>query len=288
MSETANNTKNSKPKISKLAIVSLLFGVLSLCTLGMVEPVGLCGYMSLSYVCVLFALRLSAIAGLFIGILAIVKIKKSSGMLKGKGFALVGIASAAALLILGYLDLAPRPSTPSSATQCSINLRALGKAFLIYTSDYDSTYPTDNWCDSLIMYCEVTPRTFICSSSSAKLGECSYAFNKNLAGKKIKEIPKDVVLLFETNSGKDSANKQEFLGNREFYKALSPYRMNANLLEGCRASEKVYKLRWNQVGGLEILTNENHNGNGCFVVFHSGHVEFVKTEQLEDLKWGAE
>jgi len=42
---------------------------------------------------------------------------------------------------------------------------------------------------------------------------------------------------------------------------------------------------WNQAGGPEILTTENHNGEGCNVLFLDNHVEFVKTEDLDKLKW---
>ena len=42
---------------------------------------------------------------------------------------------------------------------------------------------------------------------------------------------------------------------------------------------------WNQFGGPEILTFENHNGKGCNVSFNDGHVEFVKADQFDTLKW---
>lgn len=42
---------------------------------------------------------------------------------------------------------------------------------------------------------------------------------------------------------------------------------------------------WNQVGGPEILTTENHEGKGCNVVFLDGHVEFIKAEDISKLKW---
>jgi len=45
---------------------------------------------------------------------------------------------------------------------------------------------------------------------------------------------------------------------------------------------------WNQFGGPEILTLENHNGKGCNVLFNDRHVEFVKIEQLGQLKWKVE
>ncbi|MHC4110715.1 MAG: hypothetical protein ACYSUY_06555 [Planctomycetota bacterium] len=45
---------------------------------------------------------------------------------------------------------------------------------------------------------------------------------------------------------------------------------------------------WNQFGGPEILTFENHKGKGCNVLFNDLHVRFVKKEQLSELKWEAE
>jgi prepilin-type processing-associated H-X9-DG protein len=42
---------------------------------------------------------------------------------------------------------------------------------------------------------------------------------------------------------------------------------------------------WNQTGGPEILTTENHRGEGCNVVFVDSHVEFVTTQELNRLRW---
>jgi len=42
---------------------------------------------------------------------------------------------------------------------------------------------------------------------------------------------------------------------------------------------------WNQFGGPEILTFENHKGKGCNILFNDGHVDFVKPKQLGELKW---
>jgi prepilin-type processing-associated H-X9-DG protein len=42
---------------------------------------------------------------------------------------------------------------------------------------------------------------------------------------------------------------------------------------------------WNQFGGPEILTFENHKGKGCNISFNDFHVEFVKPNQLGELKW---
>lgn len=42
---------------------------------------------------------------------------------------------------------------------------------------------------------------------------------------------------------------------------------------------------WNQFGGPELLTTENHEGKGCNILFKNGTVRFIKSEQLAKLKW---
>ena len=45
---------------------------------------------------------------------------------------------------------------------------------------------------------------------------------------------------------------------------------------------------WNQFGGPELLTTDNHKGKGCNVLFNDGSVEFVKPERIAELKWATE
>lgn len=42
---------------------------------------------------------------------------------------------------------------------------------------------------------------------------------------------------------------------------------------------------WNQAGGPEILTTNNHPGVGFNVLFVDGHVEFVRLSGLSQLRW---
>ena len=42
---------------------------------------------------------------------------------------------------------------------------------------------------------------------------------------------------------------------------------------------------WNQFGGPELLTFENHDGKGSNVLFNDLHVEFVTPDQFGKLKW---
>jgi len=198
-----------------------------------------------------------------------------------------GIVILGCFLFARFFMLRPRRRPPF----CGTKLSGLGKAMQIYANDYDDQYPTaEKWCDLLVMYSDVYPRQFVCKLSDVIEGESSYAMNKNVVGKKVSEIPEDVVLLFETNLGKNPAGRQELLGNRDWYKELSSRgdRWDLKWIKKYRSSEKVYKQRWNQVGGPEILTTENHKGKGCNVLFNNGRVEFVKPEQLGELKWEVE
>jgi heme/copper-type cytochrome/quinol oxidase subunit 4 len=42
---------------------------------------------------------------------------------------------------------------------------------------------------------------------------------------------------------------------------------------------------WNQYGGPELLKFDNHTKKGAAVGFNDGHVEFVKPEDVNKLKW---
>ena len=145
--------------------------------------------------------------------------------------------------IIGFFIIEQRPRVLPPRMVCGTNINGLGKALLVYTNDFNG-YPTPEiWCDLLIEYCEVTPKSFRCKG--AKEGPCNYAINKYLAEITTAKDP-DMVVLFETYPG------------------------------------------WNQVGGPEILTIENHKGEGCNVVFLDTHTEFIKAEDISKLKWKPE
>jgi prepilin-type processing-associated H-X9-DG protein len=44
----------------------------------------------------------------------------------------------------------------------------------------------------------------------------------------------------------------------------------------------------NPVGGAEILNTENHQRDGCNILFADGHAKFVKTSDLSTLRWTTE
>lgn len=250
MSEKETETQGQKAKTSKLAIASLLI------------PVGVfVGWMCFILLlvsrkfddlpelllCVLVLSVYLLPVAFILGIWALIKIKKSKGLLRGCIFSGLGLLMCVPL----YFCLPPkigfiRPENMIRVA-CKPHMMEIAKAMQVYANNHNNQYPTvDKWCDLLVMYCEVGPHQFVCPSSDAKEGESSFAFNKNLIGKKPAELPPDIVLLFETKGG------------------------------------------WNQVGGPELLSVENHNGKGCNILFNDGHVEFVRKKQLGKLNWGDE
>ena len=215
------------------------------------------------------------------------RVCKRKGGLKGRVYTILAVVAVIVILVsLVLIDRSAQRRKPDSFV-CLYNMSILGKAIYMYTSDYDGQYPNaDNWCDLLIMNYDVMLDYLVCRGSDAKIGESSYAFNKSVIGKKSSEIPQDTVLLFETNFGKDPLGRDGTLGDRDWYKSLSSLSDRSDLKKH-KHSEKVYKLRWNQFGGSELLTTENHKGDGCNVLFNDWHAEFVKAERIAELKWGA-
>jgi len=45
---------------------------------------------------------------------------------------------------------------------------------------------------------------------------------------------------------------------------------------------------WNRFGGSELLTTENHKGEGCNILFNDSHVSFIRPGELGELKWKVE
>jgi hypothetical protein len=200
-----------------------------------------------------FTFFLTVLPAIICGIIALIKIGISNGLLKGKAMAITGIVLPGVCLvmiaILGVLASILMPALSRIKSQsyqivCGANMKGLGMAMLVYASDYDEKYPTpEKWCDLLIENADVLEKSLICKGD--KVGPSSYAMNKNICmlGPK---APPQMVLLFESMPG------------------------------------------WNLVGGPEYLNTGNHNGDGCNILFNDMHVEFVKTDDLNDLAWTPE
>lgn len=278
MSEANKNNIAEEPKTSKLAKASLALPVFVF-VITLLQPLEVHPPPppSIPKYILLFACFM---IGLALAITSLMQITKSRGKLTGKTLAVCGIIINAFFCFMtvhtyvadykGYIA--------RNRLLCASNLHQLGMAMLLYASENDDKYPeADKWCDLIMPYID-DDHLFRCKGSDAIRGESSYAFNKNVADKKIAEIPSGIVVLFETNFGKHPAGRDSLLIERDC----------DELAEYAGVEDKVYKLRWNQAGGPELLTAENHKGNGCNVLLSDLdglNVEFIESEDFKKLRW---
>jgi len=314
MNET-NNDQKQKPRTSKLAIASIIcivvfFGlicamvVLPILIITWSVLVGLVSTIFSEYPVETemadwptwfeqvftffpFALLGTFLAAPILGIAALIHIRLSKGRLSGIGLAVSATAISGAIIIsmLAASIFLAKIRTKIRDSKCYYGLRQLAVAIKLYVNDYEDQLPTsENWCDLLIIHSDVDPPTFsghreLCD---AMWGESAYALNKNVAGMKLSEIPGDVVLLFETTYGRTDSERDTPREARDYFWKINDPNYKWNILE---RKDLIYKDRWNQVGGPEILTTEYYDGKGCVVLFADGTVNFVKKEDLDTLRW---
>ena len=115
-------------------------------------------------------------------------------------------------VVLFIFFAGPRPIRRELAyrLKCNTCLKSLGVVFKLYADESDGNIPSiESWCDALGKY--TLPGMLICASSDTKEDQSSYAMNEFLAGKKLVELPPDLVLLFESMPGWNKAGGPEIL-----------------------------------------------------------------------------
>jgi prepilin-type processing-associated H-X9-DG protein len=216
------------PRTSGLAVTSLVLGCLGLLSCG-----------------------ITALVGLVLGIIALVRINKSNGQLGGRNLALAGTIVSAALLLLAPIPAAmllpalAKAKQKAAAIHCMNNVKQLNLALIMYADDNKERFPTGTaWCDSLRAYLGGSTNAFVCPQG-ARNQRCHYALNAQLAGRGIKEVqaPAQTVLVFEIDGG------------------------------------------WNVSGGGELLPAKGRHSGAYAVGFADGHAEMVRPERLEKLRW---
>ena len=210
------------PKTSGLAISSLILGLL-----------GFCG--------------LTAIVGLILGIIAMVRISKSEGRLKGQGLAIAGvIISAVFLLLLPALVLPAVAKAKAKILDiaCLGNAQQINMAVIMHTQANSNTCPpAASWCDAIQANLILT-NAFQCLAANNS-NRCHYAFNARLDGLSMNEIknPAQTVMIFETDGG------------------------------------------WNLSGGSELKPRKPRHGRMIVVGFADGHTEMVDESRLAQMQW---
>jgi hypothetical protein len=116
-----------------------------------------------------------------------------------------------------------------------------------YALNHDGLLPAGpNWCDELLEENDELAAIFVCQNSDGKPGQSSYALNKNVAGQKLSDLPRDTVLLFETTAGWNQVGGPELVttGNHSL---LSTSLCNIIFAHGRTQSfpsDKIHELRW--------------------------------------------
>lgn len=251
MSEEENKDKEQKARVSKLAIVSISSCILALLILTvefvMYRPRYI--YVLGWQICIY-----PSIAGFGIGLIALLRGGKKSVFLKAKLPAIFGIFLAFLIFIHWFNRHTSWLKNKTFRAPCASNLRCLGLAMKIYASDY-GRYPEPNqWCDLLIQYGEMNERQFVCPS----------------------------LILY-------CCNKEIFVRPRpqtgRCYYAMNPYCQPNSPPDTVLLFET--DEGWNQFGGLELLSTNNHIGHGCNICFNYGHTSFKKGK-FATLKWKPE
>jgi prepilin-type processing-associated H-X9-DG protein len=216
------------PKTSGMAVTSLVLGCLGLLTCGV-----------------------TALVGLVLGIIALVRINKSEGRLGGQNLALAGTIVSAALLLLVPIFAAmtlpalAKAKAKASGIRCMNNVKQLNLALMMYATDNNDRFPAGtNWCEALGPYLGHSTNALVCPQGTPNQ-RCHYALNAQLVGRGIKaiQVPAQTVLIFECDGG------------------------------------------WNVSGGRELLPAKPRH-NGAYVLgFADGHAEMGRSARLEQLRW---
>ncbi len=194
---------------------------------------------------------ITALPAIICGIVALVKISGSNGLLKGKGMAITGLVLPAVLVVLlpffAMFAAILMPSLSKAKDQarsviCMNNLKQLSVGVHLYATENDGEFPTaSEWGDLIAEYAGSDRELFRCPAGPE--GIYGYAFNRNLDGVKLHEVDPQTVMIFEADAV------------------------------------------WNDAGAADMATFDRHGRPGCNVGFMDGHIEFVPAERIGELKW---
>ena len=206
----------------------------------------------------------TALVGLILGIIAMVKIKKSNGALRGGGIALAGtIVSGIFVLMIPFMisrvaaTFLPAFTAGKQAAYtivCVNNLKQLSMAAHSYANSHNSQFtPAATLGDTL----QPTAPPGLAASFLDPAGDaskrCNFAFNAKLGGTSAAKANPNTVLFFETDGGWNLSGGPELMLKQSRHKSPGP----------------------EQTGLREVFV----------VAFADGHVEQVTASRLAALRW---
>ena len=154
------------------------------------------------------------------GVIAIVVITIRRKVLKGYLYAFMSILLSAPFILAmaSSIYVAKVRSEREKANTGLYNLRLLGKELIRYAKVHEGCLPVaERWCDLLIEHNQnLTEEDFRHPKPGIfrLKGESHFAFNKNLSGMRLADIPDDVVLIFEADGDWNLNGTGELLKTR--------------------------------------------------------------------------
>ena len=122
------------------------------------------------------------------------------------------------LMLLFFFTLRIRLHTNTYTSK--YNLKLLGSSLIEYSKDNNGCLPhAQKWCDLLVQHQPDLPK-YTFTSRRKKPGKSYYAFNKNLDGLRLADVPGDVVLLFEARGDWNLAGGPQLLETRRKYRRI--------------------------------------------------------------------
>jgi len=204
----------------------------------------------------LFTFMITTLPALICGIIGLIKISKSNGQLKGKGLAIAGITIPIVSLVLIFII----------SMLLAILMPALGNT-------------------------KQLAQKMICATNLSGLGKAMTVYVDDHNGIYPPAESWCAALIKEC----DVDPKQFLCPVSDAKEGLSCYALNINVA-GKNASqvspdtvllfEAVPSI--NPAGGPELLNADNHQGDGCNILFVDGHVKFVLTKDFPNLRWTTE
>lgn len=174
-------------------------------------------------------------------------------------------------ILFGFAVLSPsfsRANKLSKRLVCGTNLKEIGTAVILYADDNDDKIPTPGyWNDLLILEANVNPQKYICKNANLDL------------------------FTGGTPDKSKFANKHVGYSDEDIMQWKSCYAMNPNAYSMSCDGDTVLifetdKSGWNMYGGPELLSAQNHEDEGCNILFVDGQVLFVEKEDFQNLNWG--
>ena len=195
-------TQHEKPRVSYLAVASL--GSIIVATLCLVSVF----FTDLDVFGQVATMLLPA--GFVLGIIAAFVISRHKH-LRGYGYVITPIVIGGGfILMMGMAELRLRTHAYGERTYTAVyNLKHLREIMIEYAKHNNGYLPgSDKWCDVLTGYDKsLSPSDF----KHPQIIGRSIGFNENLAGKRLVDIPGDVVLLFEANGDWNLVGNEELL-----------------------------------------------------------------------------